>query len=755
MVVALESISGMAGVGKTTLALNAAHQLSGRFPDGPLYVNLLAHAGGQAPLSSGEALAYLLRYAGVPAEKVPADEEERAALWRTVAGRLVSVIVLDDAAGPDQVRPLLPGRSPSLLIITSRRKLNGLPGTRSVTLDVLPPNEALALFRNFAGEERSRDVDDGELAAVVELCGFLPLAIKLVAHRFSDHPSWSVATLRDRLSRPSGRLREIRDGYIEIANAFDLSYRTLEPEQQRAFRLLGLHIGDGFDPMAAAALVGLPLPQVERMVELLHQSHLLQEPTPNRFCFHDLLGEYARTLADSEDSDEVRQASQGRLIDFLLHAADRADRLVYPRRPRFDIRGVPLPEYTPSLQDAKDAKGWLRMERTSLLAAEAHARARGDTERAALLSHVLGGFLDAEGRWLDTARMHRQAVHHWRRRGNRRALGLALLDLATAQANTGHYDAAQESCEGALKFARSTHDVELEAEALRMLGVVSWHGGRNQDALAYQEQALALRRHVGDDWHRGRCLDNIGISLLYLGQLDDALEHFTLAIEWLERSDDRRTLGKTLNNFGDLLNTMGKTKRAREAYERSLDIAESVGTPLDKGIAQLNLACVLSLSTDKGDSAAAESMLAECLEIFRRIGDRKNEANTLLAVGTSRHSSESFEDAESHARQALDLIRAIGAGNEHVQAQRQLGQAIAAQGRLQEGALHLEAALDLARRGSMPQEEATALQALAEVRLCEGHTDQARTLLRRAIDLLEPLDATGAAAIRDRLRRAN
>ncbi|MGW6459839.1 BTAD domain-containing putative transcriptional regulator, partial [Streptomyces sp. NPDC055078] len=192
-VVTLEAVSGMAGVGKTAIAVHTAGTLAAEFPDGQIYLDLRAHSPTQEPLSPGAALATLLRLLGAPAEHIPVELEARSAMWRTLLAERRVVVVLDDAAGADQIRPLLPGGSSSLTIITSRRHLSGLPHALSVPLDILPAADAIALFRRFAGDERTQDIR--ETSRIVRQCGYLPLAIELVANRFRARTSWTLATL--------------------------------------------------------------------------------------------------------------------------------------------------------------------------------------------------------------------------------------------------------------------------------------------------------------------------------------------------------------------------------------------------------------------------------------------------------------------------------------------------------------------------------------------------------------------------------
>ncbi|MEV5485940.1 MULTISPECIES: AfsR/SARP family transcriptional regulator [Streptomyces] len=749
-VIALEAISGMAGVGKTAVAVDAADRLGPRFPDGQLYLDLRAHARVQDPLPAGAALAVLLRLLGVAPDAVPADVEERTALWRTLLTEKRAVVILDDAAGTEQVRPLLPDSgSPSLVIITSRRHLAGLPGAHWLALDVLPPDDATALFRKFAGEERTQDAD--AVHHIVRQCGYLPLAIEIAANRFNARPSWTLSTLRELLSRGPGRLGELRDGYSEIARAFEMSYQTLTTRQRTVFRRLALHLGAEFGPYAASALVDLPLAETERLLETLLHCHLLQEPTPHRYRFHDLVAEFARTLACAEDTEDERNGALRRLVDFYLCAAAAADRLLCPRRLRRPWAGPASPAPLPALADADAAKEWLTVERTNLLTTERHARAHGPADRAPLLSHVLAGFLDAECHWTDTDRMQRHAVGHWERAGDRHAQCLALLDLGTTHANTSRYPEAEDAARRALGLARAVGAADAEADALRTLGILQWHLGRYQEALALHRETLPLHLRSGDTWARARCENNLGIFLLYLGEHPDALKHFTSAIKNFRLADDRRSAGKCINNLGELHMRMGHIDIARHYYEESLDIAKSLGSLADQITAQANLAGLLITSEDPEDITCGLDMHQECLVTFRRLGDRRNEANAQLGLGLAQHNLGRYTEAADHLCKALELARDIGAAHEEAQALYRLGATEAALGDPGRATGHLEEASALADRIQALEQKAHAMCALAEIHLQEGDPGKARMLLECSFGICQKRDAQEASRISARL----
>ncbi|MEO3974734.1 tetratricopeptide repeat protein [Streptomyces sp. CAU 1734] len=735
-VITLETVSGMAGVGKTAIAVHTARSLAGRFPDGQLYLDLRAHSPHQEPLTPGEALATLLRLLGAPAGHIPVELESRSALWRTMLAERRAVIVLDDAAGAEQLRPLLPGGTSSLTIITSRRHLSGLPRALPVPLDVLPADDAVALFRGFAGEERTQDIV--ETARIVRLCGYLPLAIEIVANRFRAHTSWTPAILGDRLARSPGRLAEIRDADTEMARAFDLSYRTLTGLQQLAFRRLGLYPGADFTADAAAALLGLSPDVTERLLEALCTFHLLREPVPDRYRYHDLLREYAHAMAVSEDPAPERAQALRRLTDFTVVSAERADRLAYPRRIRIDLADGRTPpgargrgsarawtpdsawartpdsasgpaardhEFAPEpagaagslsapapapASTADAARAWFAAEHGNLLAVERYARTGGRPEAAARLAYATAGYLDAECHWQDMESVLRDAVTRWSATGDEPRLCRALTQLSAAQVRTSRYQEAAANGERALEIARLTGDTGAEAEALRILGTLSGGLGDNRRALVLFQNSFAITAQSGSGWDRARAHNNIAISLLQLGEHARALEHFRGALSGFRASDDTASVGKALNNIGQLHLHVGDFESARISYENALPILDATGNRYDRATVRRNIADIL---TETGSPQAALPLYRETLHEFRALGDRDSQAESLNGMG--------------------EALRRIG---EHGRAAGFLGEA-----------------LDIARSIGAAHHEARALCGLGRVELTRGRTDSARGLLRHAL----------------------
>ncbi len=323
-VVSIHSIGGMAGVGKSTFAVHAAHRLAPWFPDGQVFLSLHAHTPGQRPVDPADALASLLLTAGVAASHIPPALDERVRLWRDhLAGKRL-LLVLDDAAGHDQVWPLLPGTAGSLVLITSRRHLTALDDAQTVSLDTLTDRHAAELLIKLAGRP---DLTAGDAAVreLARLCGFLPLAVGMLAKQLQHHPAWSATDLVDELTTARDRLELMQAENVSVSAAFDLSYQDLAPGQQRLFRRLGLHPGAEIDAYAAAALDGAELGDTRRRLRSLYDHYLLAEPARGRYRLHDLVREHARALAAADPAAE-RETAIDRLLGYHVHVTSTADR---------------------------------------------------------------------------------------------------------------------------------------------------------------------------------------------------------------------------------------------------------------------------------------------------------------------------------------------------------------------------------------------------------------------------------------------
>ncbi|MBV9094526.1 MAG: helix-turn-helix transcriptional regulator [Streptosporangiaceae bacterium] len=703
-VVSIYAIGGMAGVGKTAFAVHAAHKLAGRFPAGQIFLPLHGHTPGQRPVDPNEALASLLLTLGVPAGQIPPGLEARMALWRDRLAEQQLLLVLDDAATSDQVRPLLPGAGGSLVLVTSRRHLSALEDATAVSLDTLPPGEAAGLLVRLAGRAGLSPADPA-VGEIIRVCGFLPLAIGMVARQLHHHPAWSVAGRAAELASAVDRLELMATENLSVAAAFNLSYTDLTPNQQRLFRRLGLHPGADINGHAAAALDGTDLVAARRGLEALYDQYLLTEPAQGRYRLHDLIREHARALADRVDPDDERDQATARLLDHYQHTAARADTLIalQGRPARAPAHGT-IPAAVPALAGREQALAWARAERASLIACLDHATGTGQHARITALTAGLAGLLRHDGPWAEAITRHTVAVQAARHLGDRLGEANALSDLGDVRALAGDYPAAAHALEQGLDLYRDLGDQLGQANVLKDLGDVRYLTGDFPAAAQAQEQALSMYRDLGD----------------------------------------RQGEASALNALGEVWRMTGDFPAAAQAQEQALSISRDLGDRLGQASA---LDCLGAVRRMTGDYPAAAQALERALSMYRDLGDRQGEGSALCYLGEVRLATGDFPAAAQALEQALSISRDLGdrggeatALNETATLHRVTGDLAQAEG------CHRQA-LDLARAIASPWDEAHALAGLGRCALADGHATQAGLLLRQALAIFQRIGAAETAGV--------
>ena len=575
-VIGIHAVDGMAGIGKTAFAVHAAHLLAARFPDGQIFLRLHAHTAGQRPVDPAEALATLLLSAGVAPQQIPPGLEARSASWRGhLAGKKV-LLVLDDAAGSDQVRPLLPGTAGCLVLLTSRRRLTALEEAAPISLGTLPPGEAADLFIRSAARPGLQPAD-AAVAEIARLCGYLPLAIRLVAAGLRHHPAWTVTDLAADLVTARDRLAAMRAEDVSVAAAFDLSCQDLTAGQQRLFRRLGLHPGADIDAYAAAALDDTNLQATRRRLGELYDQNLIGEPARGRYRLHDLLREYARTRA-AADGPADNQAAIGRLLDYYLHTAVAASRHIAWRTSIADppLRG-PAPACAPELGTEDEAVAWLGTERANLHACAGYAAAHGRLVHAVRIPVAMSGFLHIQGHWNEAVTLGQAALAAARTIGDRHGQALALEGLGEVQQRTGDYPAAAASLAQALQLSRDLGDRHGQAWALNQLGVVQWLTGDYPAAAASLARALQLSRDLGDRSGQAWALYDLGVVQERTGDYPAAAASLTRALQLFRDLGDRYGQAWALNQLGVVQWRTGDYPAAAASLTRALQLSRDLG----------------------------------------------------------------------------------------------------------------------------------------------------------------------------------
>jgi tetratricopeptide (TPR) repeat protein/transcriptional regulator with XRE-family HTH domain len=700
-VIGIHAIDGMAGIGKTTLAVHAAHQLAGHFPDGQFFLPLHGHTSGRRPVDPADALVSLLLAAGVAAQLVPPGLEARAARWRDqVAGKTI-LLLLDDAAGHDQVAPLLPGTAGSLVILTSRRRLTALQDVAVISLDTPRPNEAATLLARLV-DRAEINAGDAAVREVARLCGYLPLAIGMVAAQLRHHPSWPASGLAADLAEACDRLAVMRAENTSVTAAFDLSYQDLSPAQQRLFRLLGLIPGPSIDAYAAAALAASSLQEAQQHLAELYDHHLLTEPSRGRYQLHDLLRAHAQAKTSEEDPVEA-QAAVGRLLNYYLRAGEIAGRHFASwfgyRRP------APSPSLgeTPDLSTLARAATWLESERPNLHAAADYCVTAGRHRHAVQIPAAISGFLIAFGHADEHAALQRTALAAALEANEPAGQAMALSELGLLAWMTGDRAAGIYTAQ-ALALYRGMQDRPGQVVALNQLGIVHKLAGDYQAAIACHQEALTLAHGIGDPLYEADVLNNLGRAEQLAGDYRASLAAQQQSVALFRQLGNALGRAVALNDLGVVQRETGNYQAASASERESLDLFAALGNQPGQAVAINELGLIQQLT---GEYQAAAVSHRRALELHQELGNRRGQAEALNNLGELSLRTSLPEKAREYHSQAQRIACDIG----------------------------------------VPLEEARALEGIGRSHLMNEHPDQASGPLHQALGIYRRINAPDAQRV--------
>ena len=615
--VVISAIGGTAGVGKTALAVYWAHRVADRFPDGQLYVDLRGFGPGGQVVAPAEAIRRVLDALDVPPEKVPADLDAQAALYRSVLAGRRMLVVVDNARDSAQVRPLLPGDPTCMVVVTSRNQLSGLvaaDGAHPIDLDLLSEAEARQLLARRLGTGRVA-AEPGAVEEIIARCARLPLALALVAARAIARPRVALQVLAGELADARQRWQMLTgdDPHTDVRVVFSWSYRALTPPASRLFRLLGLHPGPDIAVPAAASLTGMAPDEVRPLLVELARASLLAESTAGGYTFHDLLRGYATQLADRIDTDQQRHAATGRILDHYLHTAYPAARLLYPA-------GDPVPLVPPragvtpeQLSDPAQALDWFTAQRPVLLAAVAHAAATGFDTHTWQLAWTLQTFLDRRGHW-----------HDW---------------LAVAQA--------------AVAAAQRLADPTTQARTHRFLAAAYTRLGRLDEAHAQLGHALGLIAGTGDQTQQARTHLNLAFLRERRGQPAQALHHARQALHLYQAADHQRGQADALNAVGWCHTLLADHQQALTHCEQALTVYQQLG---DRDGQAHTWDSLGHAHHHLGQHTQAITCYQHALTLYRDLGDRYDEATALTRLGDTHHAAGNPQAARNAWQHALTIL---------------------------------------------------------------------------------------------------
>ncbi len=591
--VVISAVSGTAGIGKTTLAVHWAHQNAARFPDGQLYADLRGFGPTGTPAQPAPVIQGFLGAFGVPAERIPTRLDAQTALYRSVVAGRRLLVVLDNARDAAQVRPLLPGSDSCLVVITSRSELASLAareGARLITVDALTRQEATALLARHLGQERVTAEPDA-IATVVDCCAGMPLALAIAAARAAANPGFPIATLADELRGEQDRLDALDAGdqVMSVRAVLSWSYRALTPPAARIFRLLGLHPGPDVSLHAAASLASIGLPQTRAVLAELTQAHLVEQHTPGRYRFHDLLRAYAAERAAWEETARHQHAALHRALDFYLYTGFAAERHLYRRRdpivlatPRPGVSMRPITGY-------EHAMDWFTAEHATLLAVTSYAARAGFHRHAWQLPWILTPFLDRQGQWHQWAATRQDAIRAARRLGDRAAEAQAQRSLGCVYQRLGRYTEASAHLTQALAIVREIGDHTSEAHTRCTLGWVCERQGRFAEALTHAQHALRLYRATGHPTGETRALDLVGLCHARLGRLQEALARCGHALQLCRDLGDREAETLALIGHGYTHHRLGHHVQAVSSYQQALTVVRDLGDHYHEAVILVHL----------------------------------------------------------------------------------------------------------------------------------------------------------------------
>ncbi len=572
------------------------------------------------PLAPGDVLARFERALGADPSQLPADPDELAAMYRSqLSGRRV-LVVLDNAASAEQVRPLLPGTAGCLALVTSRNRLSGLvalDGAQRLTLDMLPPGEAIALIARTAGDERAA-ADPAATRRLAELCGRLPLALRITADRAAAHPHLSMADLADELATERDRLDVLAtdEQTSQVRAVFSWSYRALPPAPARAFRLLGLHPGQDISAAAAAALLDAPVPETRQLLRTLTGGHLLEETGRDRYQFHDLVRVYAAECARAGEPEAQQAAAVRRLLTWYLHTADAFRRTFNPDNRHVLLDPPPPSCRPPTCTTHRQAWYWAESELENLVPALRQTTAAGDDVLAWKLPVTVLVIFELLGHVADIIPGLRSALTVSRKLGDRSAEARVLASLAEAYLDVGQPDKALECCQGALAISAGTSDWYSQWEARYLEGTAYLDLGRFGEAVDRIQQSLATARQASD-------IRAEGMSLTWLGAVHERLGSFETAISLREQA-------------------VAALKQARNRWQYAY------------ALQKLAEAC-----HHHGRTVDAIANYHQAQAIFRQIGDRRTEADILLQLGHAHRTTGQADAARQSWQQALAIFEEL------------------------------------------------------------------------------------------------
>jgi tetratricopeptide (TPR) repeat protein len=724
------SIVGMAGVGKSALAVRVAHQLKDQFPSGQIYLNL--RGADTHPLTVESALETLLRALGVDPVQIPTELSNRAALYRSRIAQSPTLVVLDNAANAQQVKDLLPGASACL--ITSRQQLEGLASIKTIDLEGLPDEQALELLRKVLPPKRLQ-AEARAVRAIVGYCGGLPLALRIVAATLMM-PSWQGKRLADyaqQLANERQQLGLMQLQELDIRASFELSYRELEPAAANLLGWLGLLPGD-FSNAILLPLIEEPAELMQTALAALVDGRLVDPLTPDaeRYVLHDLMRLFALEKLKTQAEPATVQATKVRLVRWCRQQANTWENALNPGRRRQWAETLAADWATGESEVAREmataaadleprllqsALSWFEAERETLVQAFAWAAETQQWQVSLVLAENLTSFFGLRGYWGDWVSTHRQALATAQQAGDIWGEGQSLNSLGSVYQEQGKWHEAIDCYEQSLQICRTIGDVPGEGLSLNNLGNVYQEQGKWHEAIDCYEQFLQICRTIGDVQGEGLSLIGLGNVYQDQGKWSEAIDCHEQSLQIYRAISDIQGESRTLNSLGQVCQNQGKWQEAIDCYEQSLQICRTIGDVPGEGLALNSLGNVYR---SQGKWSEAIDRYEQSLLIKRTSGDVQGEGLSLNSLGNVYQAQGNWNEAFDCYEQSLQLKRVIGDVQGEGLSLNSLGNVYRSQGKWSEALDCYEQSLQICRVIGDVQGEALSLNSLGNIYRSQG-----------------------------------
>jgi DNA-binding SARP family transcriptional activator/tetratricopeptide (TPR) repeat protein len=650
-------VDGVAGVGKTAMAVRAAWSMRERFPDGCLFVDLHGHSHGREPLTPQRALRRLLRSVGADDVDDVDDLDELAASWRSATSALRLLLMLDDASGAGQVRPLLPTGSGSTVLVTSRRRLTGLDADCRISLQPLDIDDAVALLRRIVGEMRT-DQEPDATRELARLCDGLPLALRIAGARLQNRSSWTLGHFVSRLIDDERRIGELAAEDRSVEAAFQLSYDQLSETQRRAFRVVGLSPTVEFDQVALAAMLGWAPQDAESVLESLVDASLVQQPAVGRYRMHDLVAAHARRMSVVDSTEAViAQTAVLRLYIAAARYASDWGPAGFPTGPNV-VGASPFTGW-------RDATAWLDAASGELVDVVRHALAAGRIDEACWIAEGLVDYFVRQGQYRECRTALEAVLAHVDKAADRRMTSSLRTCLAIAYAVQGHHQQARFWLTESLEISRASGDRREYARALGVLGTVDRMVGRTTEATDHLTEVMRLIEQVNDDWLAGMSTFNLGIIHHQAGRHDEALDCLAQSLARAKVIDRPRPLAKTLCYCGDVRTDLGQYAEAGALLRHAAATAQEAGD------IPLHTLCLTKLGTVEQHLGNPQSAIGLHNQALAALGEQAGpelEAEIRNRLGASHAAAGELTEAREQYQTVLTLVGPDDNPDEHARA---------------------------------------------------------------------------------------